>query len=1065
MPGASGVRQALAALIAFFLLGGPAALGLDSTAAGGGAAARLDVNRGDGFVLLVVGGAPAPARELLPRTAGEVRIEAGAPFPADAAARLAAQTEYLAGAAAEGRRLRLRLAPGVAASLWNVETGELAIDLRRPPAAGPPDAAAVATTSAPVRAAAPTRSARRPPGPPVPRVAQAPEASAPPAAALAAAPAAVAVPGPAKPSGAPDVVRVEGRGDRSGAELRLAWPAAAPPAAVFERAGVLWAVFAPPAPVAVAGWDGLAGASLGGWAEPVERRQAGDLLLFRLALRRPARTEATRDGAVWRIRLAPPDGAARPAEGVARDPAGGAVRGGLPALAASLDDPLTGERLGAFLPTGAPFRSPDPERLVDLELLASAQGLAWRALADGVAASAGANGFRLDRPGGLRLSSPGADVGAEAGGAIPAPRADLEPTAVANADPAAGGGASGAAAAEVPAADRGEDLTLGGPPLGLAALGAATARERQAARAALGARLPGLPPLPRAAGRLALARLLLADALGPEARAVLQRVAAGDLPPDAAGAAAAAVAALDAAAATLGGDVAAAAALGGGGGPGGPAGDPEAALWRAYAAAGAGRPDLAGMAWERSGDALASYPTPLRTRLGLAIARSLARGGDPARARAVIDVVRPTAADPAARAELQLLRGEAAARAGSPLVAEQALAAARADGRPDTKVLAKFLLTVARHEQGALDTAAAAAELAAQRPSWRGHADEPRMLRQLSALQAEAGDAPAALASALALVERAKPGTERAEATGLARDRLAALLKAAGEGRGSPLAAAAVLARHGALLDGDPRAPALRRQVASRAAQAGLADAALGLLAAAGPEGARAEPDAATARLAAAEILIGDGDGRAGLAALAGLPAASPRGSLLRARAALQAGRPRQALDALGAVAGDAADEQRLLAWLAGGDWLGVARAAEAILARAEAAAPPRPPLGPAGASAVVWLGLARARQGEPAAAGKLTERYGDRLPPDGPWRALLDLIAATAVTGGGAAEDAAPRAQALADAVRAQLARLPPLPADAAGAPPGPSASAGPPAGTDAASAGPAPTGRRRPA
>ena len=61
----------------------------------------------------------------------------------------------------------------------------------------------------------------------------------------------------------------------------------------------------------------------------------------------------------------------------------------------------------------------EPQRLVDLELLPSVQGLVWRVLADGVRAKVENGRLMITRPGGLRLSAADAPplepAGAKAG--------------------------------------------------------------------------------------------------------------------------------------------------------------------------------------------------------------------------------------------------------------------------------------------------------------------------------------------------------------------------------------------------------------------------------------------------------------------------------------------------------------------------------------------------------------------------------------------------------------------------------------------------------------------------
>ncbi|MFO1072154.1 MAG: hypothetical protein U1E17_05595 [Geminicoccaceae bacterium] len=1009
--GTSGVRLAFLALMMTILalLAMPGA----GRALADGVPARLGVIRSPGEAQITVGGRDGGARLLPGPGPNQLEIEATRPFAPDAAARLAQLRDLAPGVSVDGTRLRLELAPGVITASWMGVWGQLTLSLRAgpptaAPASAPPPPPTATQEPEPARKRKPAEPARSPrpvataaaPTAPVPVPKPTPPAIEP----AAATPAVTAVPvlpttppAASKPStpkppaplpepaaGPPPVINVTGRGDADGAELRIAWPEAVP-AAVFQRAGVLWTVFAAP-PGTLQGWDKLAAPVLGGWLAPIEQRRAGELQLFRLELRRPARVTAERDGSAWRIGVAPPPRPDLPVApvGLTRDAGDGTIRSALPARNFAVTDPATGEELGLVLPLAASFRQPTAVRLVDVELLASAEGLAWHGLTDGVTVSAGRDGFALGRPGGLRLST------------------DLA-------------GLPAAAAAETAEPAGPEDwLALAPRPLGLDRLGGTTLQERQRARVEITARLPGLAGLPQAAARLSLARLLLAEGLGQEAGVALARLDARGLDARAAASVREALEALDAAAAALAGRPETALT---GLRARGLEGDREGALWRAFAAARAERPELVAADWTQGGPVLDAYPAPLRLILGKVVAASLARHGDPHQARALIDRLRPLAPDAATRAELMLLRGESAVRSGQLPLAEQALADARG-GSGDTRLLADYLRTMSRHEQGKLDSGAAAAELAGQRPAWRGHPAEARMLRGLAELQAVAGDPMAALATTLDLITRSE-APARPEAEAAARDRLAELLQAAAEGRIEPLTAAAVERSHPGLLAQDPRGPDLRRRLARRVAEAGLPETAAEILGMDDAGGGDLEALAA-ARLAIANAFATLGDPARGMARLEGQAAPA----VLRARAALQRGQPVEALAALAGVEGDTADELRRAAGLARQDWPAVALASEAVLRRAGSEGI----LTPARADALVWLALARARLGDGAAVAGLVAGYAQRL-PDGAWRALLRLVAdAAQPTAAGVPAPAA--AASLVQTIGKALGALPALPA-----------------------------------
>ena len=894
-----------------------------------GPQARLTATAYPGFGLLVIGGDGRPPW-IEDAPPGTILVAAGAMLPADTPARLKDLRSYVTRVTVEGQRLRLELAPGVQGTPTPLVTGELALDLRH---AASRESARQQRPAAPASARRTTPTALFPPRP----VARPALAAPTPPLEPAAGPAEEVVVARPAPSG----VTIRGHADAQGAELRFVWPGEVP-AALFERSGTLWAVFAAPSS-GMDGWEGLGDGELGGWLKPVEARVDGDIRLFRLALQRGARVEMDREGPAWILRLRPAtgEGAALPPEGVERDTVGGSLRGSQPTRGFLVRDPDSGEQLGVLLATRGTLRHPAPMRLVDVEILPSAQGLAWRPLADGVKATAGPTGFVLSRRGGLRFS--------------------------ARQDGSAAGDPSGAADPRSVAVEDVGEAVLPAAPLTLAGLANSTPQDRQEARTALMARLPGLAPVPAALGRLELARLNLADGLAPETRAALARLDADRLPPAAARAVRRSGAALEAAAAALEGrHEAALAALQGKDLDG----DPEIALWRAYAASGAERHELAGQEWERGQRALASLPTPLRRTLGREIATSLAQHGDPNAARTLLDLLRPLAQGAPSKAELQLLRGVAAARGRRPEDADAPLLAAAEGGDANTRVRAAFVRTVLQHERGELDAAAAADELAAQRRYWAGHAWEARMLRQLAALQGLAGDPLAAFATSLELAERGE-AKGSAETTARLKD----LLRAAGEGRVAAVTAAAVHGTHGRLLDGDPQAPELRRLLALRVAQAGLAGAAEELLRQAG----NAEADNPTATAA------------------------------------------RRAIEGLRAEDDEALEPSRAVL-LQRQDWPALARASEAALARRAEEGP----LDEEAAADLVALALAKARQGAPAEAALLAARHDGRL-PEGPWRSLLGLIGATALSPT-SAEEAVPITTTLVDSLRKQLERLPPL-------------------------------------
>jgi hypothetical protein len=826
----------------------------------------------------------------------------------------------------------------------------------------------------------------------------------------------------------PDGPKVEVSAQDAGdaLELAFAWDRAVP-AAVLERGGMVWVLFGA-GTAQVEGWDALARPELAGWLAPALSEQEGDVRLFALALQRPAVLAVEREGAAWRIRLTSGEGpsAAPATPGLIREGApdrlAAAVEGG---MLAAIPDPVTGERLGVLLADAAGPRQAARQHLVDLELLPTAQGLAWRPLTDDLAAAVEDGRLTLSRPGGLRLSPEPAPVLAQAAppaGDAPAPAAGPsalpEPaTAGAPAMPAAPLAAAASATpagAAVPAA-----LPVEAAPVsafGLAALGATDAAGRQARRRALQAGLAVLPAAERTRARLELARLLLADGLAPEALGVLALVESDNMNDPALTRSRAAL--VGAAAALAEAPEQALAALRD------PAldGDPEAPLWRLLAAAQAGRWDEAAQVWAGTDNLLDRYPLPLRRLLAPALAAAMLDHGLAGAALGVVEPLRAGEPEPRERAALGLLAARALLDAGRAAEADGPLATAAADGDQNVQAEAAFLAVRQGRERGELAAAEARDRLRAIRPAWRDHPAAARMLRYLAGLERDAGDELAAVGSLRAALERtAEPGAADA-IRGELRGTLAGLLAPENPAGLSPVAAVALYRGQADLLGGDALSAASRLALATRAAEAGLAESAAHLLETAGPV---AGPDADRAHLALAEARTAAGDPATALALPGGSAgrARPERERLARARAALAVGDPKAALTALaGPLAGEEAGRLRRQALAAMGDWPALAEAAEAALAGDTDAGP----LAPDRADTLAWLALARARLGQRDAVRKLAQRHAGRLPEDGPWQPVLTLAAAPWLA---AAEPAALAHQAgtLAAALRTGLGLPPP--------------------------------------
>ena len=578
--------------------------------------------------------------------------------------------------------------------------------------------------------------------------------------------------------------------------------------------------------------------------------------------------------------------ARRSGRGLTKVPAGAALEATAEGEVVRLRDPDFGERLGALLTAEVGVGQPSPVRLVDLEVLPSIQGFAWRPFADDLAARVEHGRLTITRPGGLRLSTaaaelPPAEAAAPTHVEAPASAERAKPghVAVASAEP-----------------------TLPAVPLGLAALEAGDASSRQQARQRILGEVGSLPGVPRALARLELARLYLADALGPEARTALDLVDIGSLAGPMAGRVETSRTAMTGAAEALTGrsDRALAALL-----DHRLDEDPEVALWRAFAAAGADRWQLAAQEWQRSEGLLDHYPTPLRRRLGLEMAAAMLDHGDAGEARSVLAQLQSLPLSGTDRARLQLLDGIGQLADGHPAEAASDLAAAAAGGDADVAARAAFLLVDTQAKDGSMAPETAAARLAAQRPGWRGHAWEGRMLRRLAELQADTGHPADAIATWRQAAARAADPAEAVVTGSALRQHLRGLLAGTDKPVLPPLARLAFHRAYGSLLAGDPDAPVIGAELAEAAADAGLVETASALLDGTPAIGTDPLRRRAELALAQAEAAAGDFAGAARrMDRLDGpkldeLPAAG-MAAAWRARAALARGETGAALAALG---------------------------------------------------------------------------------------------------------------------------------------------------------------------
>ncbi len=248
----------------------------------------------------------------------------------------------------------------------------------------------------------------------------------------------------------------------------------------------------------------------------------------------------------------------------------------------------------------------------------------------------------------------------------------------------------------------------------------------------------------RTAQRMELARLLLAEALGPEAAVQLAL-----LPEEARGARRARALAL--AAAALSGRLDRAERLLA-------AEDlaelPEVALFRVVVATARRRWDEAAAALERAHRTLKRYPEPLQRRLGPALIAAALQAGDPDRAFVWLDRLARMALSRREAEGLRFLEALAVARDGAEKEALAILGELERTAGWRVALQAAFARIRLARDLGRLSDREALARLGAQRGLWRGHPWESAMLRTLGDLAAAAGEVEEALAAWRELLAR-----------------------------------------------------------------------------------------------------------------------------------------------------------------------------------------------------------------------------------------------------------------------------------------------------------------------
>lgn len=523
-------------------------------------------------------------------------------------------------------------------------------------------------------------------------------------------PAAIPVPAPEAAAAAPvqesvlapiapgDATSVRVTASEVAGDLVLDYPfATPPPAAMFERAGVLWVLFERKLAIDHGELDLGPGSPAGARLLSAESLDHPDHSVLRYRLRPGHHLAAVREVGGWRLRISAGETLPRQAiEPIRQQTADGGrlfVEAGEPGARLRIEDPTVGDMLEIVLFGDSGRGLGGNRNFAQFELLASAQGLVVRALADDVRVTRYGNGVAIEGRKGLDLSGPALEL-AFGGDAAPVRLID-------------------------PDAWRGEGDFVEARHRLLGALAAAIPAERNAAR-------------------WDLARLLIGHGRHGDALGLLQLMAENDpgLKTSAPWLAASGVALLglgrpqEALLAFLDRSL-----------------DTEAgiALWRALAAAAAGRPGDALVYLEGGSESLETASPYFAARLRLMVAdAALDTGANDIAAREIAALqAMPLAAGEGLRVDH--LYGRLAEARGDMATARVRYqdAAVASDRRLSAQ--ARFDLVKLRLGEGDIDRPAAIEALEALRFAWRGDELERELLHVLADLHAGEGNYRAAL--------------------------------------------------------------------------------------------------------------------------------------------------------------------------------------------------------------------------------------------------------------------------------------------------------------------------------
>lgn len=511
-----------------------------------------------------------------------------------------------------------------------------------------------------------------------------------------------------------DGVMVVGAARRpDGIRLRFDWDVPVS-SAVYMSGGALWVLFDAPVTLDFARVDET------GAADQAEQVPLAGATIARLMLSGAFTPVVSRVGTAWVVDLSRGRRQVDQIPIVLEDQSDVGARILLtstePGAEIAILDPELGETL-IVVPLPEPGQGVSPgRRFVDLELLATAQGVVVRPISDEVAVRSLRDGVEITSLSGLNLSPREDRVGMRPVAADP-----VEETAPEQAQPAV---------MSLPEPEReGEDQPL----FDFADWRRADGRSFRDSQQLLNINLSRAPAETRNDARLDLARFYFANAMAAETLGWIGQILS-DSPwmerdPGLRAMRAASNVLMERYSEASGDlfderfD-----------------GSSEMALWRGIYLTETGNPEAANEELIKGSRIIERYPRRLRSKARLTVARNALDMGQIDRALSILDTVLVDRPTERAVERVNYFKGLATAQAGRPLEAIEMLEAAAQSGDRQTRAEAGRDLAELKLEQGMIGPAEAAEELEDLRFAWRGDSFELSLLKRLGDLHIEAGD-------------------------------------------------------------------------------------------------------------------------------------------------------------------------------------------------------------------------------------------------------------------------------------------------------------------------------------